>query len=121
MRVVAALVFIVVTATGAAAGPLGEFYPGLWANSPLACAAAKKGNADVTTSVATLSFRQLSWEEAVCKIGPVRKSGAGYARALSCNGGNGSLFWRGKMQIINSKMIKFTGGNLTQGTFRFCK
>ena len=121
MRVLAvAAIASFIAATSSVAGPLGEYYPGLWANSPAACAAAKKGKPDITVNVAKLTFSQLSWEEAVCKVSGMRKSGKGFDRMLSCNGGNGALLWKGTLHVVNSKQVTLSGGNLTQGTFRFC-
>ena len=107
--------------TWAVAGPLGEYYPGVWTNSAAACKAAKRGKATGTTTTAALTFSRLSFEEAVCKISGVRKSGAGYDRDLACNGGNGAFLWKGTLHVVNAKLVRLSGGNLTQGTFRFCK
>ena len=104
-----------------AAAANGDVTTGLWANSKAACKAAKQGHPEITSSVAAMASNQVSWEEAVCKFGALSSIGGKAVRPLACNGGNGAALWTGSMRIISRTTVVFSGGNTTQGTFKFCK
>lgn len=118
-RVAAAMVLLVLCLPATAAG--GDVKTGLWANSKAACKAAKQGDPEITTNVAAMASNEVSWEEAVCKFGALSSAGGKAVRPLACNGGNGAALWTGSMRIVSSTVVVFSGGNTTQGTFRFCK